>query len=117
MLIAIVWPAVISASKIICRQKPIAAPISTSCATMKPARSEISNGGVNGTSGDSTYVAATANASRVRIGTSRAPNTGATITTPAIRKNGQTLTASSRENRASSMSSGICMTLRCARVS
>ena len=29
---------------------------------------------------------------RTRIGTSRAPNTGATMTTPAMRKNGHTLT-------------------------
>ena len=41
MLIAIVWPAVISASKIICRQKPIAAPIRTSCATMSPRAREL----------------------------------------------------------------------------
>ena len=58
MLIAIVWPAMISASKIICRQKPIATPIRISCSTVKPVASDRSNGCVTGISGAMTTVAA-----------------------------------------------------------
>ena len=90
MLIAIVWPAMISASKIICRQKPIATPIRTSCSTVKPVASDKSNGCVTGINGEITTVTATLSAMRTRGGTRRAPNTGATMTTPAMRKNGHT---------------------------
>ncbi len=109
MLIAMVWPATINASKIICRQKPIAVPIRTSCATTRPVASDSSKGWVGGSIGPTTTVIATANVSRTRFGTRCAPKIGATIMTPATRKNGQTVKPSSRVSIACSMSSGISM--------
>ena len=109
MLIAIVCPAMISASKIIWRQKPIATPIRTSCSTVKPVAIDKSNGCVTGISGEITAVTATLSAMRTRGETRRAPNTGATMMTPAMRKNGHTLMESTLPSSASMTSSGICM--------
>ena len=90
IVMAIVWPAITKASNTICNVNPMAMPSSISWTRNSPLWREGSMAGLLGSTGTRMNVTARLNVTLTRIGTTRAPKTGATIRTPAIRKNGQT---------------------------
>src|SRR5690349_11303012 len=89
MLLASSWPARPSASKITCSAKPIATPISSCCATTTKPWGEKGAMPGAGNSGITSAVMAAASTTRVRAGTKRAPNIGATIRQAPMRANGK----------------------------